>query len=239
LETGWDDFALDYEITLKLGRAVAPETIRTSYWQNDFLQTPVIPEIEGDLRAHRRAWLVNWLVHSQVGQYLDGGGTGYRRALTYQVPVGEEYAGLYPDPDVRVILYEKPPITQCDCTEYKFGDTVGLRDSVFTETVQPGHTAQIDLWWTASKPPPQDYTVVVFMLDTHDVLRVRDDRMPGTPTTQWKVGDLYFDRHSLFIPPDLPLGTYQLAVKVYFTDRNWLPVNGNEYSVIGAIRVVE
>jgi Dolichyl-phosphate-mannose-protein mannosyltransferase len=240
LENGWDDYALGYEILLKLGDAAVPEIIRTISWESDYLpQAPVVPQIEGDLRAHRRVWLVNWLVHSQVGQYLDGGGTGYKRVLTYQVPVGAEYTGLYPDPNVRLILYEKPPVNPCPCTGYQFGDTLWLRDNVFGETVQCGHTAQIDLWWSSLKTPPQDYTVVAFMLDTHDLLRVRDDHLPATPTTQWKAGDPYFDRHSLSIPPDLPLGTYQLAVKVYITDRDWLPVGGNEYVVIGAIRVVE
>ncbi len=240
LENGWDDYALGYETLLKLGSVAGPEVIRTIPWENDYLpQTPVVPQIEGDLRAHRRVWLVNWLVYSQVGQYLDGGGTGYHRVQTYEVPVGEEYTGLYPDPNVRVILYEKPSVNSCDCAGQQFGDTLWLRDNVFTETVQRGHTAQIDLWWSALKPPPQDYTIVAFMLDTHDVLRVRDDHRPSAPTTLWKVHDLYFDRHSLSIPPDLPLGTYQLAVKVYLTDRNWLTVNGNEYVVIGAIRVVE
>ncbi len=239
LENGWDDYALGYEIMLKLGAAAGPEIIRTSSWEEDYLQTPVVPQIEGDLRAHRRVWLIRWFIDSQVGQYLDGGGTGYRRELTYQVPVGEEYTGLYPDPNIHVTLYEKPPANPCGCTGYQFGETLWLRDNVFAETVQRGHSAQIDLWWSAIKTPPQDYTVVAFMLDTHDLLRVRDDHMPGAPTTQWSVGDLYFDRHSLVLPPDLPFGTYQLAVKVYLTDRNWLPVNGNEYVVIGAIRVVQ
>jgi hypothetical protein len=238
-ESGWDDYALGYETLLKLGDAVGPEIIRTSPWENDFLQTPVVPQIEGDLRVHRRVWLVNFLVYSQVEQYLDNGGTGYHRELTYQVPVGEEYTGLYPASDVQVILYEKPPVSPCACTGYQFGDTLWLRDAVNAGTVSRNHAAQIDLWWSALKPPPQDYTVVAFMLDSHDILRVRDDRMPGVPTTQWQVGTLYFDRHSLPIPADLPLGTYQLAVKVYITDRHWLPVDGNEYVVIGAIRVVE
>jgi hypothetical protein len=240
LENGWDDYAFGYEILLKLGPVAKPQIIRTIPWQNDYtLSTPVVPQIEGDLRAHRRVWLVNWLVHSQVGQYLDGGGTGFRRVLTYEVPVGEEYTGLYPDPSIRVILYEKTPVNPCGCTGYQFGDMLWLRDTVFTDTVQRGHSAQIDLWWSTLKRPPQDYSTVAFMLDSHDILRVRDDRMPGTPTTKWKPGDLYFDRHSLFIPPGLPLGAYQVAVKAYVTDREWLPVNDNEYVVIGAIRVIE
>ncbi len=239
LENGWDDYALGYEVMLKLGDVSGPEIIRTEPWEEDYLQTPIVPQIEGDLRAHRRVWLVNFLVYSQVGQYLDGGGTGYQRELTYHVPVGEEYTGLYPDPDVRVILYEKPAVNTCDCNGYQFSDTLWLRDKVFAETVPRSHAAQIDLWWSALRTAPQDYTVVAFMLDTHDILQVRDDHMLHPPTTQWKVGDLYFDRHSLSIPRDLPLGTYQLAVKVYVTDRNWLPVNGNEYVVIGSIRVVE
>jgi hypothetical protein len=240
LENGWDDYAMGYEIRQKFESGVEPEIIRTIPWEHDYvLPMPVVPQLEGDLRAHRRVWLVNWLVHSQVGQYLNGGCTGYRRVLAYEVPVGEEYTGLYPDPNIRVILYEKPPVQPCDCTGHQFGDVLRLRDTVFADTVQRGHAAQIGLWWSALKAPPQDYAVVAFMLDTHDILRVRDDHMPTTPTIGWNVGDLYFDRHSLSIPWDLPLGTYQLAVNVYVTDRDWLPVNGNEYVVIGAIRVVE
>ncbi len=49
---------------------------------------------------------------------------------------------------------------------------------------------------------------------------------------------MYFDRHTLTIPADLPAGRYSLVVKVYwYGDNEALPVNGQPYATIGEIEV--
>ena len=79
----------------------------------------------------------------------------------------------------------------------------------------------------------------VFLLDSAGAVRVDHNGAPSDkPTTQWVTGEVYFDRHMLTLPPDLPIGRYSLVVKVYwYGDNQALPVNGQPYVSIGEIEV--
>ncbi len=237
LETGWDDNAFRYELMLALGDAAEPQIIRTLPWvDNRQAGTPVVPQIEGDIKAHRRVWIVNWLQPSQVIPFLDKGSDGFVHVLTRETSTGQQYANLYKDVTVREVLYERPDTSQPPRT---YGDMLALRDALFPPTARRGDLLHVDLWWSALKPLPLDYSAGVFLLDSAGNVRGQQDGPPGAkPTTQWPPDALMFDRHTISIPRDLPPGPYKIGVQMYwYGDRVPLAVNGEKYAVIGGIQV--
>ncbi len=241
LETGWDDNAFRYELTLALPAEPEPEIIRTLPWVgNRFVVRPVVPQVEDRIRAHRRVWIVNWLQPSQVIPFLDKGGDGFTRVISRTSPIGTQYKDLYSDPLVREVLFERPETGK---TEYHFGDVPGsrftLRDALFPAQATRGQALHIDLWWSVPEAVPLDYSVGVFLLDATGAVRVQHDGPPGAqPTTQWTPNALIFDRHTLTVPGDLPPDTYRIGVQVYwYGNREPLPVNGAKYAIIGEVKV--
>lgn len=238
LETGWDDNAFRYELILALGESTEPQIIRTLPWVdnrgND--DKPVVPQIEGIFKTYRRVWVVNWLLSSQVMPFLDAGNDGFHRALTLQTPTGQQYQALYADPTVRATLYER---WTADDPAFVYGDLLKLLPMSVQNTIAPGSHLPVDLWWTAQKPLPLDYSVGVFIMDSSGTVRTQHDGPPdGQPTTQWKPGESHFDRHILTIPSDLPPGDYRIGVQVYwYGDRQPLPVNGQPYAMVGQVKI--
>ena len=235
LEAGWDDNAFAYELGLALPDGV--EIIRTLPWTNDRTGgDPVVPQIEGQLAAHDRVWVVQWLQAPQVIPFLESGGLGFRPTLAFETPVGD-YGEGFGDPIIRSRLFERPDLEGKPRT---FGDLFVLRDAIFSPTLRHGEDLHVDLWWSALETPTLDYSVGVYLLDENGVTRAEHNAAPSTPTTAWTPDSRIFDRHTLFIPPDLPSGTYQLGVSVYwYADPEPLLVDGQPYAVVGEVQVVD
>jgi hypothetical protein len=237
LENGWDDNAVRYEIMLALPDGEQAEIIRTLPWvSNRFQNLPVVPQVEGEIKAHRRVWVVNWLDPAQVVPFLDGGGDGFVRVLTRETPTGAQYKDLYTDQMMRVILFERPDTSG---KVYHYSDLLALRDTLIAPDVTQGSALHVDLWWSALKPLPLDYSVGVFLLDDTGKVIVQHDGPPGDqPTTQWLPDTLKFDRHTLTIPATLAPGIYRLGVQVYwYGDNKPLPVDNADYAIVGQITV--
>lgn len=242
LENGWDDNAFRYEIRLALHHIdPTPRIIRTLPWvDNRRRDVPVVPQVEGELRAHRRVWVVNWLQPPQVIPYLDSGAEGFERALSREIPVVEEYRALFPDPVMDVALYARPDPA---IAPRQYGDLFMLRGALFASTARRGGRLHVDLWWSALRPPGLDYSVGVFLLDDSGTLRAQHDGPPGgTATSRWTPdmteSQPIFDRHSLPLAPDLLPGEYRLGVQVYwYGDPNPLDAGGERYAILGVVRV--
>src|SRR5258707_10323916 len=237
LENGWDDNAVRYELMLALPDGESANIIRTLPWvSNRFQNMPVVPQVEGDMKAHRRVWVMNWLDPAQVVPFLDGGGDGFVRVLTRQTPTGDQYKDLYSDQMMRVILFERPDTS---AKPYNYGDLLSLRDTLIGRDVAQGATLHVDLWWSPLKLLRFDYSVGVFLLDNSGAVIVQHDGPPDDkPTTQWPPNSLMFDRHNLTIPAALAPGTYRLGVQVYwYGDRKPLRVDNADYAIVGQITV--
>lgn len=236
LETGWDDNAFWYELTQALPPGA--NIIRTLPWVgNPLTAEPVIPHVADAIAAHRRVWVVRWLQPSAVMPYLEAEGGGFRQVIVREVPTGAEYAVEYPtEPLVTAALYERPDL---DAAPVAFGDLFALHDAVLPGALPPGGRLHVDLWWAALEPPPLDYSVGVFLLDAGGAAVAEHQGPPGDrPTTAWEAGELVFDRHTLALPPDLPPGTYAVAVTVYwYGDLEPLPANGETLVTVGTVRV--
>jgi len=234
LEMGWDDDATGYE----LARALGPEAplIRTLAWvDHTGNPEPVLPHVQAVLEAHDRVWVVNWLSAPQVLPYLDGADSGFRRVITQETPTGAAYAAAFPaDTTIEAILFERVPTGEAAAV---FGDLFALHGARLPATAGSGATVHIDLWWSALEPPPLDYSVGVFLVDSGgDVVAQHDGPPGGEPTTSWVEGDLHFDRHTLALPPGHPPGEHQVGVAVYwYGDNVPLAVNGETTIMIGTL----
>src|SRR5262249_4476870 len=126
LENGWDDNAVRYEVMLALPDGESANIIRTLPWVKSRGEPnqPVVPQIEGTIRANRRVWIVNWNQPSQVIPFLDQNGDGFYRALMRQTPTGAQYKDLYKDPAMRVVLFEHPDLGTAPRV---YGDLFSLR----------------------------------------------------------------------------------------------------------------
>ncbi len=246
LENGWDDYAFRYELLHTLGESADAQIIPVLPWYDHELRRfnfgPKLDEtlntIKLPLDTHHRVWVVNYLMGTQVIPFLDKGEWGFRRAITTNTPVGKQYEGLFSDNTIRAILYERPtPVSP----ETHFGDLFALRDMFVSETLKAGEPLHVDLWWSALRPPPLDYSVGVYLIGSDGDVHAQHDGPPGSkPTSQWIDTSLHFDRHTLRLPPDLLPGMYQIGVQVYwFGDGKVLPPgSGNTPVIIGTVKVL-
>lgn len=107
LETGFDDNAFAYEVGQALDDA-SVEIITTLPWVTErYTITPVVPQIADALAAHRRVWVIQWLHAAQVMPYLDSAASGFMRTAAFEVPIGDIYATMFPDPAIDIVLFEK------------------------------------------------------------------------------------------------------------------------------------
>lgn len=119
---------------------------------------------------------------------------------------------------------------------------IALRRAVWPQTARPGQRIHTLLWWSAETPPPTDYTVSVFLLDSAGILRAQHDGFPADgarPTSTWAASEVVFDAHTLRLPKNLAPGTYTLGVKLYtWWDGAILRTgDGAEYAVVGTVTV--
>jgi len=97
-----------------------------------------------------------------------------------------------------------------DMNEIRF-----LGNSPLPETLAPGESFQIGLYWRARAKPRGDYLVAVQLRDANDRVAFEQSARPAAdsyPTTQWDEGEVLLDWHDLTIPNSLPPGDYQIFI---------------------------
>ena len=100
-----------------------------------------------------------------------------------------------------------------------FGDAIDLLKAGVNGEVQPGGEITVTLWWTASQPPPVDYSISVRLMDENGNLIANQDNAPlqgKAPTSTWQMGIIQYDQHQLTLPENLAPGTYQVGISVYW-----------------------
>jgi hypothetical protein len=131
-----------------------------------------------------------------------------------------------------------PGLTQTIPVEAVWQNQIALRGySLSAETVQPGATAAVNLFWQAGRPVTDTYVVFVHLLDEAGQIKAQNDDLPRAgayPTPWWPPGQLVEDTHPLVLPSDLSPGTYQLVVGLYRSDdglRLPLAVQGDSFKL--------
>ena len=116
--------------------------------------------------------------------------------------------------------------------EATFGDRISLVSFAAPDSIAPGQTLDVRLYWKALQPLEEDYIVFVHLLDSSGELVASHDGPPRnreSPTSTWLPGDIVPDVHSVDLGDGTPAGTYQLWVGIYtWPDIERLPVRDRE-----------
>lgn len=102
---------------------------------------------------------------------------------------------------------------------------------VETQTVAPGDTLPVRLYWQAAAEFTADYTAFVHLIGLDGLLYGQVDQTPGAgafPTGGWLPGEYLRDEYNLSVADNAPPGDYQLEIGLYH------PVTGERLSVCGA-----
>lgn len=114
--------------------------------------------------------------------------------------------------DRRFTLPEDVPLS----LNIRFGDLVTLRGLDLPQTVAPGETATLTLYWEAERAPGRIYAAFVHVVGPEGGNAAQSDHWPGgLPSNTWAAGQVIEDQVSIELPPDLAPGRYELAVGVY------------------------
>ncbi|MFQ5887014.1 MAG: hypothetical protein ACE5II_07250, partial [Anaerolineae bacterium] len=116
-------------------------------------------------------------------------------------------------------LFE-PPSPQYTIPEGSLGGLVGLVGYDLTaDSVQPGDSFVLVLYWQALAPMDNSYTVFAHLLDGENQVRAQKDGLPAggvRPTTGWVPGEFIIDEYELVVEADAPAGEeYLLEVGMY------------------------
>ncbi len=86
------------------------------------------------------------------------------------------------------------------------------------ETMEPGWTIAVELYWQAEEPDGRDYTVFVHLIDEAGALLAQSDAPPQQgrfPTSIWAAGERVVDQKFITIPYNASPGEATLLVGLY------------------------
>jgi len=115
------------------------------------------------------------------------------------------------------------------------------RSRIDPVAAQAGKSVTVALEWEASARVPEDFTILVHLIDPAggDQPLAQGDAPPLAgrwPTSAWQPGNSFVDEHTIALPADLPPGTYRIAVGFYRpADFTRLPVETDNATLPGAI----
>lgn len=203
------DFPLRYYLDQQVPAA---EWISLREWRDTY-HVNFMPELLQKLREIDAFWLIYW-----GDDPLDEYGhlfaeTNFQRTATLIT----DHQGT----PIYSYRYDRlPPGKVADFGENLFS----LQRFYAPDTIAPGETLTVSLWWTAYKTPELDYSVSVFLLNEAGQLVAQHDGPPldgAEPTTQWQHPlTMHYDTHQIELPDNLPPGAYQLGVKMYWYGDN-------------------
>jgi hypothetical protein len=117
-----------------------------------------------------------------------------------------------------------------------FGEQIALLGyDLGSDTVAPGETVDLSLYWQAQTELPINYQVFVHLLGPDGLVAQSDKINPGDfPTRRWPLDKYVRDDHRLLLPEDLAAGVYTLATGVWVQDEGWrLPLLDEQGQQIG------
>jgi len=113
----------------------------------------------------------------------------------------------------------EPPSPQYTLPEGSLGRLVRLVGyGLSANSVRPGDSFTLVLYWQALAPIDKSYTVFAHLLDSENQVRAQKDSPPlggARPTIGWVPGEFIIDEYELVVEVDVPLGEYLLEVGMY------------------------
>jgi len=103
--------------------------------------------------------------------------------------------------------------------EVSFGEGIGLLGyDLSTETLRPGETVLLTLYWECRRPLVNSYMVFTHLLDDASVVQGQRDAIPGqgsAPTSGWAAGDVVVDRYEIPLRAAATAGPVRLEIGLY------------------------
>ncbi len=108
--------------------------------------------------------------------------------------------------------------------------------NISTDTLQPGDSLDIELYWEVNARPPGNYLLFVHLTDDDGSIIVQRDTHPGLgnfPSSQWEIGDRFVDEIRIFLPEtaytpgvaEISIGLYDpLAYRLAVSTEDGTPV---------------
>jgi hypothetical protein len=157
---------------------------------------------------HRRVWYAtaNWFADDVRARF---------DSLDDSHPVQDIVGDCTRDWCYLLQLMEAPPRSEA----IRFDETLGFRGLDLDAVTNDRISAR--LWWTVAAPVGADYSIGLHLLDESGQLVAQSDGPINdiyagpVQTSALEPERIYIDRRTLDLPPDLPPGTYQLALTVY------------------------
>lgn len=115
--------------------------------------------------------------------------------------------------------------------DYKFGESIALVSHVVPQSLAPGSTLKVQLFWRALQTVDEDYTVFVHLVDTNGKIIAQKDAPPQNgayPTSFWEPGETIADEYALMLPRDAPSGNYRIVIGLY-RDGKRLPTHSGDH----------
>lgn len=148
-------------------------------------------------------------LHAQFELYNRGSGD----IMTSMDVAGNVGAPLYAGATLLPDLTQSDPLPALAT----FGDLAHLTGYTVTE-VMAGQSLTVTIDWQTIQRAPNDYAIFVHLLDADGNAVAQHDQQPlrgQFPTSRWKGGISYTDRHVLQVPQHTPPGSYSLAIGFY------------------------
>ncbi len=121
-----------------------------------------------------------------------------------------------------------------------------VEGAILDTAVRPGQAVRVVLVWRAPEAIRDSFKVFAHIVDQEEVLWAQYDSIPGgglLPMTIWQPGEPITDRFAIWLPGDLPPGSYEIRVGIYHpASALRLPVlsavdSGPDYVVLGRLVV--
>jgi hypothetical protein len=101
-----------------------------------------------------------------------------------------------------------------------FGHSLSLLGySVEKTSLRAGKNLALTMYWRATSQPPPFLKIFMHLLDAPDHIAAQADRQSVLADTL-QVGDVFLQRQTIDLPPDLPPGTYYLSIGLYSSQTN-------------------
>ena len=98
----------------------------------------------------------------------------------------------------------------------QFADNITLAGYSFSSrTPVPGEEMTVTLYWAASGPVAESYTVFAHLLTDSFEMFGGADLQTSPPTDAWTADETVASVHTFTVPPDAPPGLYQIEIGLY------------------------
>ncbi len=149
----------------------------------------------------------------------DGTRGGEMPPLLADLKASPDHELMYSGNDVYLFRHRfaRPSIQYA--VEANLGNRVKLLGyDLDRETVRPGESLVLTLYWQATAPMEISYTVFTHIVDERGAIKAQKDGLPveGTrPTPHWRSGEIVVDPYEIIVGPEVPPGRYGIDVGMY------------------------